>query len=589
MFSLYQKYRPQTFEKLVGQDHIKITLENEIKTDQISHAYLFSGPRGIGKTTCARLLAKTINCQNKKKGEINPCNKCVACKEIGQGKSLDVMEIDAASQTGVDNVRENIIENSRFVPHFFKYKIFIIDEAHMLSISAFNALLKILEEPPAYIIFILATTEIHKIPETIISRCQRFNFKKISFIEITERLNKICDSEKIKVDPQILKNIAHQSQGHLRDAESLLNQILVLGEKKITIEQAELILPHSNFDLILEFLKNLFEKNKKATLILINKLIEQGIDLKYFINDCIEVARKILLIKIDPSLDEFSQKMDEKIEKKISELTKKIETEKLSKAIEILIKTQKELGETDIIQLPLEIAVLEIIDLETQELLLSFLRRTSEESSETIEQITNKSQIQNPKSQINSNNQNSNNQNEIKKENNFVGATLARQSEQENNETRKQKNIKTREQENIKTLKHENKKTKKRENNFVGATLARQSKHNWIKLEEIEKKWEEILEEIKKHNHSIFTFLKTADLISLEENTLQIGFKYKFYQERINDRKNKEIIENVLEDILKQKIILRVEILSEENVSKKNQNDNFLGAVLNIFDGKIVK
>ena len=361
MLSIYRKYRPQTFEELVDQDHIKITLENEIRTDQISHAYLFSGPRGVGKTTCARLLAKTINCQNRKNGEIKHCNKCAACKEISQGKSLDVMEIDAASQTGVDNVRENIIENSRFMPHFFKYKIFIIDEAHMLSISAFNALLKILEEPPAYIIFILATTEIHKIPKTIISRCQQFNFKKINFLEIEKRLNKICHSEKIKVDQQILKNIAHQSQGYLRDAESLLSQILVLGEKKITLEQVEFILPISNFDLVLKFLEHLFEKNKKEILILINKLVEQGIDLKYFINDCIEIMRKILLIKIDSILNEFSQKMDKDIEIKILKLTEKIEIKKLSEAIEILIKTQKELGETDIVQLPLEMAALKII------------------------------------------------------------------------------------------------------------------------------------------------------------------------------------------------------------------------------------
>ncbi|PKL72664.1 hypothetical protein CVV26_00130 [Candidatus Kuenenbacteria bacterium HGW-Kuenenbacteria-1] len=528
--TLYRKYRPQTFKDLVGQDHIKITLENQIKTNQINHAYLFSGPRGTGKTTCARLLAKAINCKNRNKKDAEPCNKCTFCNEISEGKSLDIMEIDAASQTGVDNVRENIIENSRFIPHNLNYKIFIIDEAHMLSLSAFNALLKILEEPPAHIIFILATTEIHKIPETIISRCQQFNFKKINFLEITKKLEKICDLEKIKVDPQIIKNIAHQSQGYLRNAESLLGQILVLGEKEINLEQAELILPHSNFNLILELLEHLFENNKKATLILINKLVEQGIDLKYFINDCIEIMRKILLIKIDLNLNNFSQEMDKEIEKKILKLTEKINIKKLSKAIEILIKTQKELGETDIIQLPLEIAILEII-----------------ENDEIIEQENNKT---------------------MEQKNNFVRAYPCVRPE--NNEAKSEKRkAKNNETENLKS-----------------ETLNKESK---IKLEEIKEKWGKILEKIKKHNHSIFTFLRTTELLSFKENILQIGFEHKFYQERINDRKNKEIIENILEDILKQKVILKTEILPIKNGFLEENQDKFLNNILNVFDGKIVE
>jgi DNA polymerase-3 subunit gamma/tau len=533
MSSIYQKYRPQTFEELVDQDHIKITLENEIKTDQISHAYLFSGPRGVGKTTCARLLAKIVNCQNKKKGDAKPCNKCAACKEISKGKSLDVMEIDAASQTGVDNVRENIIENSRFVPHYSKYKIFIIDEAHMLSISAFNALLKILEEPPAHIIFILATTEIHKIPETIISRCQQFNFKKINFLEIEKRLNKICLCEKIKVDPQILKNIAHQSQGYLRDAESLLGQILVLGEKKISLKLAELILPFSNFNLILELLDYLFKKNKKSALILINNLVEKGIDLKYFINDCIEIARKILLIKIDVSLNEFSQEMDKKIEKKILELAKEIKTEKLSQIIEIFIKAQKELGETDIIQLPLEIAVLKIIgNTKTIEKSKIIENTKTIEKSKIIEntKTIEKSQFSTPPA-------------------NLLDADADKLSTSASN-----------------------------------VKFNSQTTNYQLTLEEIKEKWAEILEEIKKYNHSIFTFLRTAELISLGKNVFTIGFKYKFYQERINDRKNKEIIENVLENILKQKIILKIEIISEEKNSSKEIEETFLSDILNVFN-----
>ncbi|MEK9130189.1 MAG: DNA polymerase III subunit gamma/tau [Patescibacteria group bacterium] len=540
--SLYQKYRPQTFDELVGQNHIKTILENQIKTDRINHAYLFSGPRGIGKTTCARLLAKIVNCQNRKKNEIQSCNQCAACKEINNGKSLDILEIDAASQTGVDNVRENIIENSRFAPYLLKYKIFIIDEVHMLSLSAFNALLKIIEEPPTYVIFILATTEIHKIPKTIISRCQQFNFKKITFSETVERLSKLCCLEKIKVDLQVLKNIAYQSQGYLRDAESLLGQILVLGEKKISIEQAELIIPHSNFDLILKLLKYFFEKNKKEALILINQLVEQGIDLKYFINDCIEIMRKILLIKVNPELNKFSQEMDKEIEIKILNLAEKIETEKLSKAIQILIETQKELGENNIIQLPFEIATLEIIN------------------------ISNELRI-------------------INQENINI-------SEQKNEEIKKQpiiNNISS----DIKISKYKNEEIKKNkiqecENTKIAGLKT--LKHNpQINLDKIKKEWNNVLEETKKCNHSIFTFLKTAELVSFKENLLQIEFKHRFFQERINDRKNKEIIENILENILKQKIILKSEILSIENILSEENQDKFLDKILNAFDGKIIE
>ncbi len=192
--AIYIKYRPALFEDLVGQNHIKVTLQNEIENNRIAHAYLFSGPRGVGKTTTARLLAKAINCEDKKTTEA--CDKCSFCKEINAKRSMDVIEIDAASHTGVDNVRENIIENSRFTPQHLKYKVFIIDEVHMLSLSAFNALLKTLEEPPEHVIFILATTEIHRVPETIISRCQRFDFKRVNIDDLISRLKYIAGKEK---------------------------------------------------------------------------------------------------------------------------------------------------------------------------------------------------------------------------------------------------------------------------------------------------------------------------------------------------------------------------------------------------------
>src|SRR3989344_9182778 len=278
MPTLYRKYRPSTFADVYGQEHLITTIKNEIALGKIAQAYLFSGPRGVGKTTTARLLAKAVNCLTRKEGQFEPCNACGAWEQIRAGRHIDVIEVDAASQTGVDNVRENIIENAQFKPTTAKYKVFIIDEVHMLSNSSFNALLKTLEEPPAHVIFILATTELHKLPATVISRCQRFNFKKIGYDEMLARLKKISEEEKIKVDKEVFGRIINKSDGCLRDAESLLGQVFSLDLKKITVEDAQMILPSSNVESIIEFLEAITQGDGARALKLINTLTEEGIN-----------------------------------------------------------------------------------------------------------------------------------------------------------------------------------------------------------------------------------------------------------------------------------------------------------------------
>ncbi len=358
--ALYRKYRPKTFDEVVGQNHIKITLQNEIETGRVTHAYLFCGPRGVGKTTMARLLAKSLNCLNRKEKESEPCNQCDSCREIMAGHALDLIEIDAASHTGVDNVRENIIEGSRFTPSSRKFKVFIIDEVHMLSVAAFNALLKTLEEPPSHVVFILATTEVHKLPATIISRCQRFDFKKVGMEEMVKRLKYVVREEKKEVAEKTLKSVAQLSEGCIRDAESLLGQVLSLDEKKITQEQAELVIPRSELGLVSELIGYLTKKDATKAIFLINKLVEEGVDLNQFIEDLIEFLRKMLLTKISGSLADFTLDLDEDLEKKILDLTQEAEVDYLIKMIENFIKSKQEIKYNEIPQLPLELAVIEL-------------------------------------------------------------------------------------------------------------------------------------------------------------------------------------------------------------------------------------
>jgi len=362
MATLYRKYRPQTFEEVVGQNHIKFTLEYELKSAKLAHSYLFCGPRAVGKTTLARVFAKALNCTNRQPETAEPCNVCQACTDITIGRSLDIMEIDAASHTGVDNVRENIIANARLTPTVLKYKIFIIDEVHMLSGAAFNALLKIMEEPPEYIVFVLCTTEVHKIPATIISRCQRFDFKKISVADIVHKLSYIAREEKIDVDKKILEAVARFSGGHMRDAESTLGQIMSVGESNIiTQEAAELVIPRNDLIEVMNLLELLVTRDTAGAIQQINKLLDDGFDLKIFCADLIEVLRQALLVKINTDLiASIGVELGEDLSARLSAVSKQLTVSQILKYLERFIKAQSELKDSQIIQLPLEMAMAEL-------------------------------------------------------------------------------------------------------------------------------------------------------------------------------------------------------------------------------------
>ncbi len=368
MPTLYRKYRPQTFAEVAGQEPIKVTLGFEVTAERLAHAYLFCGPRAIGKTTMARLLAKSVNCLKRKKGSADPCNACATCKEITEGSSLDVIEIDAASHTGVDNVRETIIASARLAPSHSKYKVFIIDEAHMLSTAAFNALLKIMEEPPAHVIFILCTTEAHKLPATIVSRCQRFDFKKIPYAEIIKKLGRIAAEEDIKIEAPVIEAIARHSGGHMRDAESLLGQVIALGGtasslkgKLITLAEAELIIPRSLITEAVELLEFLLSRDASNAIAYINRLADDGADLKTLASEVVDVMRSAMLTKINPALgSNTTLQFGEGIESRLVEMLPKLEANELSLMIERMLLVGREIKDAPLPQLPFELAIVDL-------------------------------------------------------------------------------------------------------------------------------------------------------------------------------------------------------------------------------------
>ena len=353
---LYRKYRPQKFAELVGLESVRKTLLSQVKDKKVAHAYLFAGPRGTGKTTTARILAKAINCPEIKAGE--PCGNCGVCKQVEEGRYLDLIEIDAASHRGIDDVRA-LRERIKLAPSVGQYKIYIIDEAHMLTPEAFNALLKTLEEPPAHVIFILCTTESYKLPETIRSRCQRFNFERASVKHIVGRLADICKKEEVQLDEGELVEIAKASGGGFRDAETLLEQVITGGEKvsdlvgRATLENLE------------EFFDFLIAGDTATALIYVNDLYDKGVSMESFNQKVLEYLRDLLLIKVGvgESLVEVGKERFTKMQTQATSLP----PQQLSNMINKFTQSYENLAQSSIPTLPLEVAVVGVVGATVEE------------------------------------------------------------------------------------------------------------------------------------------------------------------------------------------------------------------------------
>jgi DNA polymerase-3 subunit gamma/tau len=293
---LARKWRPQTFAEVIGQDHVTVTLMKAVETGRLAHAYLFAGPRGCGKTTTARLLAKVINCEAPEGSE--PCNKCSSCLAVIKGRHLDVFEIDGASNRGIDEIRD-LREKIGYAPSQSPSKVYIIDEVHMLTPQAFNALLKTLEEPPSHVYIVFATTEPHKVPSTILSRCQRFNFKRLELGEITGQLEAICSKERVKYDPEALLLIARRAEGSMRDAESLLDQCISASEAKLDLELVRTVLGLVDSQIIARLLGAVAERERGRALALVDEVVTSGLDLEKFFLAYIEGLRNLLVLSVE--------------------------------------------------------------------------------------------------------------------------------------------------------------------------------------------------------------------------------------------------------------------------------------------------
>jgi len=530
--ALYRVYRPKTFEDVVGQEHIVKTLKNQIRNSNIGHAYLFSGTRGTGKTSTAKIFARAVNCLNSNDEE--PCNECEICVDTLNDKIMDIVEIDAASNNSVDDIRE-LRESVKYTPSKAKYKVYIIDEVHMLSQGAFNALLKTLEEPPSYVIFILATTEPHKIPATILSRCQRFDFKRVSSKDIANRMAYICEKENIQAEEKALSLIARNSQGALRDALSILDQCMSFGNEIIEYNDVIELLGTVNIDELFELSQAIIDENTKKTLQILNEFVIWGKDIRNLINDLIDQFRNLMVCKVSKDLDEIISLPEESIEK-LKEQAKTININDLIRILNILSETQDLMKSSSNTRILAEVTMMKIAQPMFDESKEALIKRI-----ENLEQIVESGNIKVVAVQ-----------NESKSSLNNINEKLNNQEEEQD-------------------------------------IIYEEVKSEDVKL--VEASWKKIIGKIKDDKKpSIYALLKEVSSFYVKENALFIIFNdnFSFARSRLSSEETIKYVEQVIREVLNRsfhlKIYLKSEIASmnlEETNSKSDEGEEILKGIVN--------
>lgn len=534
--ALYRAYRPQTFKDVVGQEHIIRTLKNQIQNNNVGHAYLFCGTRGTGKTSTAKIFARALNCQNSVDEE--PCNECEVCKDILSDNIMDVIEIDAASNNSVDDIRE-IRENVKYTPAKCKYKVYIIDEVHMLSQGAFNALLKTLEEPPSYVIFILATTEPHKIPATILSRCQRFDFKRVTVKDMSTRMKEICDDVNVVVDDRALNLIARNSQGALRDALSILDQCMSFSENDIEYKDVVDLLGTVNIEQLFEMAEYVIKEDTKKCLEILNEFVVWGKDIKNLIDDLIDHFRNLMVCKVSSDLDEIIS-LPEEIVEQLKDQASTIEVNDIIRILNILSTTQDAIKVSSNPRVLAEVSIMKLSQPMFDESKESLLKRIS-----NLEEV-----IKSGKININSN--------------------VEVESKKEDKETSQKNEVEAEEEVFYEEVKSED-------------------------VELIEKSWENILTHIKKDkNMPVYAILREAKEFNVSANNLYIVFddNFAFAKNKLSDEKTRNYIESVIREILNRsfgiKIILKSESKNIKLEIEKEQKDKGEEILKSVFPKEII-
>ena len=509
--ALYRVYRPKNFSDVIGQEHIVRTLKNQIENNNVGHAYLFCGTRGTGKTSTAKIFSRAVNCTNLHNDE--PCNECENCREILEDKTMDVVEIDAASNNSVDDIRE-LRENVKYSPAKAKYKVYIIDEVHMLSQGAFNALLKTLEEPPSYVIFILATTEPHKIPATILSRCQRFDFKRVTVKDISSRMRYICEKEGIEADEKALNLIARNSQGALRDALSILDQCISFEGNKISYNDVIELLGSVNIEQLFDLAESIIKEDTRKSLQILNDFIIWGKDVRNLVNDLIDHFRNLMVCKISNDLDEIISLPEETIDL-LKQQAETIDTNNLIRILNILSETQDGMKISSNPRVLMEVTMMKIAQPMFDESKEALIKR--------IENLEQKIESGNIKVNHISTNQTVDNFNE---------------NNQQNNNT-----VEKQEDENIE---YEN------------------LKGDEIKL--VEKSWKKILQKMKEDkNQVIRALLQDVDSFNISEDTLYIIFtdNYSFAKSRLDSPATIQYVEKVIREVLNRSFSVKIALKSQ--------------------------